>query len=64
MKPSQLIRNEYKLIPEGVDWVKNVVRSFSPAENRLTLNEGDMQLTYDYMVIATGLELRYDLVSS
>uniref|UniRef100_A0A915NJJ8 Sulfide:quinone oxidoreductase, mitochondrial n=1 Tax=Meloidogyne floridensis TaxID=298350 RepID=A0A915NJJ8_9BILA len=62
MKPSQLIRNEYKLIPEGVDWVKNAVRSFSPAENRLTLNEGDMQLTYDYMVIATGLELRYDLI--
>lgn len=65
MKPSQLIRNEYKLIPERVDWVRNAVRSFSPADNRLTLKDddgGDMNLTYDYMVIATGLELRYDLI--
>jgi NADPH-dependent 2,4-dienoyl-CoA reductase/sulfur reductase-like enzyme len=62
-----LIKNEKNLLPKNVDWMINSVGSFYPEKNSLTLKnvegkEEDM-LTYDYLVIATGIELRYDLVS-
>lgn len=49
------------LLPKEAAWFKEKVQSFQPDENSVTLESGD-KLTYDYMVVAVGLQLRYDKI--
>jgi len=49
------------LLPKQASWYREKVSSFSPDENSVTLESGD-KLTYDFMVVAVGLQLRYDKV--
>jgi len=48
------------LLHPGVNWKQEYVQSFDPENNRLSTDKSDV--TYDYLVVATGLELRYDLI--
>lgn len=60
-KLENLIRNEENCLSKKVILLKDSVFEFSPQTNEVQLkNIG--KISYDYLVIATGLELRYDLI--
>ena len=59
----QIIRPNEGLLAKtpGVNWVRENVASFDPANNSLTLADGS-KTTYDVLVVNPGLQLRYDLI--
>ena len=54
-------RNEADVIPPQAKWIKEKVDSFQPEQNAVTLGNGQ-QLTYDYMVVAPGIQLNWSEV--
>jgi sulfide:quinone oxidoreductase len=57
-KYSATIKDEKKLIPNGVKWIKDYATTFYPESNLVhTKNSGD--ITYDTMVISAGIQ--YDI---
>ncbi|BAU58162.2 FAD-dependent pyridine nucleotide-disulphide oxidoreductase [Halorhodospira halochloris] len=50
-----------RYMPNDVRWVKAMVEEYDPENNRLVTDEGDT-IEYDYLVVATGLELRFDRI--
>lgn len=46
-------------LPKGINWVKGMVAEYNPDSNELTLTNGDT-LQYDYLIVASGLQLHYD----
>ncbi|KAI6236172.1 Sulfide:quinone oxidoreductase, mitochondrial [Aphelenchoides besseyi] len=61
VEAKKLVRKRRDYLPKSVDWFQNSVERFHPKENAVELNNG-VKLHYDYLVIATGLQLRYDLI--
>jgi sulfide:quinone oxidoreductase len=57
----QTHRAEAELIPEGVKWIQAGAASFDPAANSLTTTGGDT-LTYDVLVVATGIKLCWERI--
>lgn len=55
------IRNEADFIPDGADWIKDYAEAFDPENNTVTLKSGD-KVTYDYLVVAAGLQIDWDKV--
>lgn len=51
-------RNE-RDVPVGVDWLKDDIVEFNPDNNRAITAAGEA-LDYDYLIIATGLQLNFD----
>ncbi|MEZ4985433.1 MAG: FAD/NAD(P)-binding oxidoreductase [Saprospiraceae bacterium] len=49
-------RNEADYIPSGAQWIKDKVASFDPANNALTLANGESH-TYDVLVVAAGIQV-------
>ncbi|CAL8092456.1 unnamed protein product [Calicophoron daubneyi] len=49
------------LIPHGTTWIQDHVTKMEPEHSRLYLSNGKL-LSYDYLILALGLTLRYDLV--
>src|SRR5699024_12059121 len=47
--------------PEGAYWLKESAETFTPENNLVTTSE-KTEVTYDYLVIAAGIELRRDKV--
>lgn len=45
----------------GVNWCQKGVQSFNPEQNQITLADGT-EVTYEYLVVGTGSELRWDLI--
>ncbi|MES2294055.1 MAG: FAD/NAD(P)-binding oxidoreductase [Pseudomonadota bacterium] len=58
---SRAHRPEHSLIPPGVKWVKGAAQTFDPEHNKVTLESGET-LTYDYLVVCTGLKLDFDKI--
>ena len=54
-------RREVDLIPAGVTWIREGATSFDPASNSVTTSGGS-RLSYDILVVATGLKLRWDAI--
>ncbi|MCB9292005.1 MAG: NAD(P)/FAD-dependent oxidoreductase [Lewinellaceae bacterium] len=54
-------RNEADFIPPGVTWIKDYVDTFQPEKNAVTLRSGD-QHTYDYLVVAPGIQIDWDKI--
>ena len=55
---SDIQRNNADFIPDSVNWVKDEVTVFDPDNNKVTTaKNGD--ISYDYLVVATGLEYNY-----
>ena len=54
---SQTRRPLESLLPGGAEWMQDSVVSFDPSNNCLHTKAGDT-VTYDWLVIATGLVLR------
>ena len=57
----QTRRREADLIPAGVSWIQEAVSSFDPDRNQLSTTSG-LTLSYDVLVVATGLKLCWDRV--
>lgn len=55
------MRNEADFIPPGVTWIQEYVSAFEPDQNRVVLKNGDA-LTYDYLVVALGIQIDWDKV--
>ncbi|MFI1564292.1 FAD-dependent oxidoreductase [Streptomyces sp. NPDC020490] len=52
-------RPEGSVIPDGVRWVRRRAESVDPEARTVTLSGGE-QLTYEYLVVAPGLQLDWD----
>ncbi|OON15063.1 pyridine nucleotide-disulfide oxidoreductase [Opisthorchis viverrini] len=50
-----------KAIPESVHWIRDAVFAIDPEKSKLHLKSGK-QVTYDQLVLAVGMELRFDLI--
>lgn len=50
-----------QVIPGDATWLRAAARSFDPANNRVLLEDG-RQLSYDALVVATGLKLDWDAI--
>lgn len=50
-----------KFIPKGVTWIKESVVSFDPQNNKVKTS-GGQEISYDYMVVATGLVLDFSAI--
>jgi sulfide:quinone oxidoreductase len=54
-------RSTDSLIPSGVARIKAAASAFDPESNSVTLSNDD-KITYDYLVVCTGLKLDWDKV--
>ncbi len=54
-------RDEAKLIPNGVEWIRDRVASIDPDAHTVSLEEGG-DVGYDQLVMALGIELHWDKV--
>lgn len=54
-------RKEKDLIHPNTVWIKDSVVKFEPRKNTVKLSNGDY-VTYDYMLVATGVQLRWDMI--
>lgn len=56
-------RNEKDVLPDNCTWVKDAAIEYRPHENVVGTKKGHT-IKYDYLLIAVGLELRYDKVGN
>ena len=54
-------RPEADLIPDGAEWIRSEIAELLPDENALRCADG-RELTYDHLVVAPGLALRWDAI--
>ncbi|MDH3648051.1 MAG: NAD(P)/FAD-dependent oxidoreductase [Saprospiraceae bacterium] len=54
-------RSEADYIPAGATWIQEYVETFEPADNSLTLRDGQ-RLEYDVLVVAAGIQIDWDKV--
>ena len=54
-------RAEADLIPAGVTWIRDAVASFDPEQHQVITVAG-VRLSYDVLVVATGLKLCWDRI--
>jgi len=59
---AQTMRPMESLIPSGTKWLKTSVTEFKPEENVVMTASGE-RVGYDYLVVALGLDIKYDQVS-
>ncbi len=55
------MKQEAKLIPKDVKWIKDYAQSFQPEENSVTLKSGD-KIQYEYLIVCPGLQLDWDKI--
>lgn len=55
---SKTERSEASVIPKGAEWIKKKAIGFEP-ENKAVILENNERLTYDYLVIAPGIQLNW-----
>jgi len=58
---SQSGRSMQSCLPKNATWLKDSVTNFQPGSNKLILKSGDV-VTYEFLVVALGLQLRYDKI--
>ncbi|RAT94697.1 FAD/NAD(P)-binding oxidoreductase [Brevibacillus sp. Leaf182] len=58
-KKEESERELSSLIPAGVDWICDAVTSFQPEEHTLHTEQGTF-LSYDYLVVAAGLQIDWE----
>ncbi len=51
-----------QVLPKKADWIQDKVVSFDPDNNTITTEKGT-EISYEFLVVAMGLTLRYDQVS-
>jgi sulfide:quinone oxidoreductase len=58
---SKVIEDNATYLDSQVKWVEAGVEAYNPDNNQITTTSGQV-LNYDYLIVATGLELRYDMI--
>jgi len=48
--------------PRGIEWVKDYVAEFDPTANTV-VTRGGQRIRYDFLVVATGLQLNYKAIA-
>ncbi|MCP9800034.1 FAD/NAD(P)-binding oxidoreductase [Synechococcus sp. RedBA-s] len=61
MTQEQTRRDEAGLIPAGCTWIRAAAAGFEPESNRVITSTGEA-ISYDALVVATGLQLRWERV--
>ncbi|SFF81015.1 NAD(P)/FAD-dependent oxidoreductase [Neptunomonas qingdaonensis] len=56
-----VMSSNQQYINSETNWVTAAISEFDPDNNQVRTNQNDT-LVYDYLIVATGLELRYDLI--
>lgn len=56
-KPEDVIKQKRAFIPRSVEFILSKIEKIEPAENRVTLAQGNRILSYDYLLIATGTDI-------
>jgi sulfide:quinone oxidoreductase len=51
-------RDEASVIPAGTTWIQQMVSSFKPEENKVTLADGT-DLGYNYLIVVPGIQLNW-----
>lgn len=54
-------RLEASVIPSGVKWIQEKVKSFSPEQKFISLDNGE-QVSYQFLIVAAGIQLNWDEV--
>ncbi|KAL1140388.1 hypothetical protein AAG570_000320 [Ranatra chinensis] len=49
------------VLPNNATWIKDTVAHIDPVKSKVITKEGD-QISYDYLVVALGLELHYEKI--
>lgn len=52
-------RSEADFIPDGATWIQEYVSGFEPENNTVLLQNGE-KVTYDYLVVAAGIQIDWD----
>lgn len=55
------MRPNSDFVPQGINWVRQYAAGIDAENRRVDLANGEI-LEYDYLVVATGLQLNYDLI--
>jgi len=58
---SSVVDSNARYIPKSVEWIKSDVTQVIPELNQVTLVSGQT-LNYDYLLVASGLELAFDQI--
>jgi len=58
---SQSMRPMESLLPKDAKWLKDSVATFEPEKNQVVTESGEV-VSYEFLVVAMGLELRYDMI--
>lgn len=58
---AQTLKDERRLIPKGVTWIKGAVSAFLPDESAVRLTDG-RTIRYGYLVACPGLKLDWDKI--
>lgn len=61
MKKERTVREEKDYIPAGVTWLQDAVTDLRPADNQVLTRDG-RTLTYDYLVVAAGIQIDWEKV--
>lgn len=61
LKADAVVRKRADFHPKDVQWIKMAVEEFKPKNNSIVLSDGK-EIGYDFLVCATGLQLRFDMV--
>jgi sulfide:quinone oxidoreductase len=61
VKKEATLRSERDYIPHGVSWIKDYAEALEPDDNLVRTRDGQ-QVTYDYLVVAPGIQLDWDKV--
>ena len=55
-------RDKHDLLHPGINWIKEHVKSIDADNNKIVTSGSETVVSYDYLVVATGIDLRYDLI--
>ncbi|XGA80262.1 FAD/NAD(P)-binding oxidoreductase [Halomonas sp. CH40] len=59
--PEKTMRPNSDFVPQGINWVRQYAAGIDAENRRVDLANGE-SLEYDYLVVATGLQLNYNLI--
>ncbi len=55
------VRNEADYIPQNAKWIRESAETFDP-ENNLVITKSGEKITYDFMVVCSGIQLNWGLI--
>lgn len=59
--PEHVLARQEDYIPDGVNWVKDVVVEIDP-DNNFALTKSGEKLTYDFLLLAPGLQMNWEKI--